>query len=76
MIATHKTFGGMARAVERLAGELDSARIDDDRDYKVYRRKVSALFAELNALWSNPADVAEAARLKNRLSEAWHAATN
>jgi hypothetical protein len=63
----------MARAVERMIGEL-AYPITDDRDYKVMDRKTSALFRELNALWSNPADADEAARLKNRLSAAWNKA--
>jgi hypothetical protein len=63
----------MAKAIERVIGEL-AYPITDDRDYKAMDAKTSALFRELNALWSNPADADEAARLKNRLAAAWNKA--
>jgi hypothetical protein len=74
---THKTFSGMARAVERLIQQMDgfdgmSLAMDSDREYRAMSKKVDDLLSELNALWSNPADVTEAARLKHRLLEAWH----
>jgi hypothetical protein len=86
MTATHKTFSGMMRAVDRTIAELGTKTCDTfhpdpfdrmmDSDYKRLDAKVSGLFQELNALWTNPADVTEAAKAKNRLNEAWYRATN
>jgi hypothetical protein len=76
MTATHKTFGGMARATERVIEELGGATISDEREYQRLNKRVKALCAELNALWSNPADSLEAAKLKARLVESWNAATS
>lgn len=71
-IRTHKTFSGMRRAAERLTAELLATAIDNDRDYRSYLKRVDALNAELGALWSNPADVSECAKLKAALSDAWN----
>lgn len=75
-MTTHKTFTGMAKAVERLIANLEKYGIKDEFEYRQADRQMSGLMKELNALWSNPADVTEAARLGNRLSDAWHKATN
>lgn len=70
---THKTFGGMRRAVERLICDLASG-INDAEEEAAYSARCDALCRELNALWSNPADVSEAAALKSRLVAAWNKA--
>lgn len=70
-----RTFDGMAKAIERTVAYLDAGRIEDDREYKRMDKKTSELIARCEALWSNPADAAEAKRLKNRLLQAWHKAT-
>jgi hypothetical protein len=71
----HRTFSGMAKATERLIAELSGATIDDDDTYRAYLTKVNSLLREHDALWANPADVAESRALKHRLNDAWHKAT-
>jgi hypothetical protein len=71
----HKTFAGMVRAVERLASEMESCPIDNQHDYDAFKARADALLRELNGLWSNPAQGDDAARLKNRLIDAWYGAT-
>lgn len=73
---THKTFAGMAKAVELLIGELGGGPINDDRQYRTYNKHVTVILIELGSLWSNPADAEEAAKLHRRLNEAWYNATN
>jgi hypothetical protein len=72
----HKTFDGMAKAVERLIGQLEASPPADGREHAALHRKHDALARELGALWSNPADASHAARLRYRLSEAWYKATS
>lgn len=73
---TYKTMSGMYRAVDRLIGDLGAATISDQRTYDAFNKRCTSLLAELGGLWSNPADVTEAAQAKSRLLDAWHFATN
>jgi len=64
-------MNAFARA-QKLAAELRSSPIDNQRDYDHYSKKVDRCLAELNSLWSNPADVLEAGKIKNELVAAWN----
>jgi hypothetical protein len=74
-MTTYKTLTGLIKATDRLAAELGSTIIQDDREYQRFSQMVSNLHRQLNALWSNPADVTDAAKAKNRLSDAWYRAS-
>jgi hypothetical protein len=75
-MTTHKTFGGMVLASRRLITELLSLKIDNDRDYRAYKKKVDHLHAELRVLWSNPEDQRRADEIRCDLDMAFHYATN
>jgi hypothetical protein len=67
---THKTLSGLLRATDRLIAELFRVRELDARSDAEYARRAKALHAELNALWTNPADVVACKAKSHDLSDA------
>jgi hypothetical protein len=62
------------RQIENLTKKLDGLRIENDRDFEAFEKKVFNAIASTKALWANEAIAAEAAELRSRLQAAWHKA--
>jgi hypothetical protein len=60
----------------KLAAQLVAMRIDNDRDYRAWNKRVDSTLAELRAAWCNPADQVEAANVRADLIAAWDAAAH
>lgn len=75
-MTTYKTTTGLTKAIEQAIADLEAGKIGEPREYDTANARVKNLVRQCNALWSNPADVEDFAKLKNRLLEAWHNATN
>lgn len=78
-MTAYKSFASLERAAERMTTELrayERGSLDMlSAEYDRLSSRVDRLLGGLDCLWSNPADKAEARRIKARLLDAWYWAT-
>ena len=69
-MTTYKTMSGLVNATEKVIAELETHGITSHADEQRLDKITSNLSRQLNALWSNPADVEDMAKLNSRLADA------